>query len=183
MCHWKVIHACDLLTHLLGCQQFAHPPVSKTYMTNRRSCPIFFILPWNINTKIHGGGGGEGRRLCCGKLHGFALLWAGNGCVWGRQWLCLGQATAVFGAGNGCVWGRQRLCLGQAMAMFGAGNGCVWGRQRLCLGQAKAVFGAGNGCVWGRQRLCLGQATALLCDYIRFSLCLNWDKLLKNVNC
>ena len=57
-----------------------------------------------------GGGGGKVDDSVVGKLHGFALLWAGNGCV-------------------------------------------------------------------------LGQATALLCDYIRFSLCLNWDKLLKNVKC
>ena len=36
----------------------------------------------------HGGGGGEVDDSVVGKLHGSALLWAGNGCVWGRQWLC-----------------------------------------------------------------------------------------------
>ena len=40
--------------------------------------------------------------------------------------------------------------------------------RRLCCGQMTWFCS-----VVGRQRLCLGQATALLCDYIRFSLCLN----------
>ena len=37
--------------------------------------------------------------------------------------------------------------------------------RRLCCGQITWICS-----VVGRQRLCLGQATALLCDYIRFSL-------------
>ena len=32
--------------------------------------------------------GGKVDDSVVGKLHGFALLWAGNGCVWGRQRLC-----------------------------------------------------------------------------------------------
>ena len=40
--------------------------------------------------------------------------------------------------------------------------------RRLCCGQITWSCS-----VVGRQRLCLGQATALLCDCIRFSLCVN----------
>ena len=39
--------------------------------------------------------GGKVDDSVVGKLHGFALLWAGNGCVWGRQRLCCGIISGL----------------------------------------------------------------------------------------
>ena len=52
----------------------------------------------------------------------------------------------------------------------GGGGGGGGGVDDSVVGKLHGL--AGNSVVWG-------QATALLCDYIRFSMCLNWNKLQK----
>ena len=68
----------------------------------------------------------------------------------------------------GCLYRRRNVCHCW-MEQSSYGNRVNGGEgRRLCCGQMTWFCS-----VVGRQLLCLGQATALLCDYIRFSLCLN----------
>ena len=52
--------------------------------------------------------------------------------------------------------------------IHGVGGGGGGEGRRFCCGQITWFC-----YVVGRQRLCLGQETALLCDYIRFIMCLS----------